>query len=69
MKKFVSLALVLAMVLSLCAFTASAEDYVIRVYSNSNSAERVEWLVAAAKEAGFDKIAVFKHREPMFIRI
>ena len=54
MKKFVSLALVLAMVLSLCAFTASAEDYVIRVYSNSNSAERVEWLVAAAKEAGFN---------------
>ena len=29
----------------------------------------IEDGIAAAKEAGFDKIAVFKHREPMFIRI
>ncbi len=53
MKKFVSLALALIMVLSLAAVSASAEDYAIRIYSNSNSPERVEWLVRAAKEAGF----------------
>ncbi len=29
----------------------------------------IEDGIAAAKEAGFDKIAIFKHREPMFIRI
>ena len=27
--------------------------YTIRIYSNSNSAERVTWLVEKAKEAGF----------------
>ena len=27
--------------------------YTIRIYSNSNSAERVTWLVEAAAEAGF----------------
>ena len=37
---------------------APAEDkdysgYTIRIYSNSNSTERVTWLVEAAKEAGF----------------
>ena len=56
MKKFLSLALVLTMALSLCAFTASAEDYsgyTIRIYSNSNSSERTTWLINAAKEAGF----------------
>ena len=55
MKKFVSLLLVLVMALSLCSF-ASAEDYTdvtIRIYSNSNSTERANWLVMAAKEAGF----------------
>ncbi|MBR0228731.1 MAG: ABC transporter substrate-binding protein [Clostridia bacterium] len=53
MKKFFAFALVLAMVASLCAFTASAEDYTIRIYSNSNSSERTTWLIEAAKEAGF----------------
>ena len=55
MKKFVSLVLALVMVLSLCFF-ASAEDYsdvTIRIYSNSNSAERAAWLQDAAKKAGF----------------
>ncbi len=55
MKKLVSFVLVLAMALSLVAF-ASAEDYsgyTIRIYSNSNSTERVNWLVNEAKNAGF----------------
>ena len=55
MKKLVSLFLALVMVLSLCSF-ASAEDYsdvTIRIYSNSNSAERAAWLQDAAKKAGF----------------
>ncbi len=54
MKKLVSVALALVMVLSLCAFTAQAEDYTIRIYSNSNSTERTTWLIEAAKEAGFN---------------
>jgi len=52
----ISLALALAMVLSLCAFGASAEDYsgyTIRIYSNSNSPERTTWLIDEAKKAGF----------------
>ena len=56
MKKLVSLVLSLALILSLCAFGASAEDYsgyTIRIYSNSNSPERTTWLINAAKEAGF----------------
>ena len=56
MKKLVSLVMSLALVLSLCAFGASAEDYsgyTIRIYSNSNSPERTTWLINAAKEAGF----------------
>ena len=28
-------------------------DYTIRIYSNSNSTERVTWLMEEAKEAGF----------------
>ena len=55
MKKLVSLLLALVMVLSLCSF-AAAEDYTdvtIRIYSNSNSAERAAWLVDAARKAGF----------------
>ena len=55
MKKFVSLLIVLALALSCMAF-ASAEDYsdyTIRIYSNSNSPERVTWLINAAKDAGF----------------
>ena len=55
MKKLLSLVLALAMALSLASF-ASAEDYsgyTIRIYSNSNSTERVNWLVNEAKNAGF----------------
>lgn len=55
MKKLVSFVLVLAMALSLVSF-ASAEDYsgyTIRIYSNSNSTERTNWLINAAKNAGF----------------
>ena len=55
MKKLISLLLALAMALSLCSF-AAAEDYTdvtIRIYSNSNSTERVSWLIPAAKAAGF----------------
>ena len=52
MKKLIALCLAVAMVLSLASF-ASAEDYTIRIYSNSNSPERTQWLVNAAKEAGF----------------
>ena len=56
MKKIVTLMLVLAMVLSFAAVSASAEDYsgyTIRIYSNSNSSERVSWLKDAAEKAGF----------------
>ena len=57
MKKVVSLLLVLTMVLTL-AGSALAEGkdysgYTIRIYSNSNSTERTNWLINAAKEAGF----------------
>ena len=56
MKKLLTVMLVLAMALSLVAVAASAEDYsgyTIRIYSNSNSPERVTWLIDAAKKAGF----------------
>ena len=63
MKKLLALLLALAMVFALaaCGETKPAEDapaadysgYTIRIYSNSNSTERVEWLVNKAKEAGF----------------
>ena len=63
MKKLIALLLALAMVFALaaCGETKPAEDapaadysgYTIRIYSNSNSTERVEWLVNKAKEAGF----------------
>ena len=55
MKKTLSIVLALVMVLSLCSF-ASAEDYsgyTIRIYSNSNSTERTNWLINEAKHAGF----------------
>lgn len=55
MKKWLSVLLTLTMVMSLFAVNAaSAEDYTIRIYSNSNSPERTTWLIAAAKEAGFN---------------
>ena len=55
MKKLLAIALVLVMVLSLvpAAFAADG-DYTIRIYSNSNSTERVTWLVEEAKKAGFN---------------
>ena len=56
MKKLVSLALALAMVLSLVVVSASAQDYsgyTIRIYSNSNSIERVNYLKEEAAKAGF----------------
>ena len=56
MKKFLALLLIAALSLSLVTLCASAEDYsdyTIRIYSNSNSPERVNWLVSAAADAGF----------------
>ena len=56
MKKLLTVVLVLALALSLVAVSASAEDYsgyTIRIYSNSNSSERVTWLIDAAEKAGF----------------
>ncbi len=56
MKKVMSFALVLALALTLLAGMANAEDYsgyTIRIYSNSNSAERVTWLKTEAEKAGF----------------
>ena len=56
MKKIVSMLIVLAMVLSFAAVSAVAEDYsgyTIKIYSNSNSPERVTWLIDAAQKAGF----------------
>lgn len=55
MKKLVSMLLALAMVLTLAgsamAETKDYSGYTIRIYSNSNSTERVNWLLNAAKEA------------------
>ena len=53
MKKWLSLVLAAMMVLSVVSIASADSDYVIRIYSNSNSTERVQWLVNAAKEAGF----------------
>ncbi len=52
MKKVLAILVAVLMVFSLMSF-ASADDYVIRIYSNSNSPERTTWLINAAKEAGF----------------
>ena len=61
MKKLLALLLALAMIFALAACgeakTEEAKDYsgyTIRIYSNSNSTERVDWLVAKAAEAGFN---------------
>ena len=52
MKKILAVLAAVLMVFSMLSF-ASAEDYTIRIYSNSNSPERTTWLINAAKEAGF----------------
>ena len=53
MKKLFAVLLAVMMMAGLMSF-ASAEDYTIRIYSNSNSPERTSWLIAAAKDAGFN---------------
>ena len=54
MKRFLTLVMALCVLMSVCAVAnAAASDYTIRIYSNSNSTERVTWLINAAKEAGF----------------
>ena len=69
MKRLLALILIAALALLLASCSggmigvmSSVEDeaaekdysgYTIRIYSNSNSAERAEWLVQAASEAGF----------------
>ena len=52
MKKFLAVLLAVALMVSLVSF-AGAEDYTIKIYSNSNSTERTTWLIEKAKEAGF----------------
>ena len=52
MKKFLAILLTAALLLSLVS-VAAADDYVIRIYSNSNSAERTSWLREQAAAAGF----------------
>lgn len=52
MKKVFCAVLALLVLFSFCS-SVLADDYVIRIYSNSNSSERVTWLKNAAKQAGF----------------
>jgi iron(III) transport system substrate-binding protein len=52
MKKLLAVLLTVVLMASLVSF-AGAEDYTIRIYSNSNSPERTTWLIEKAKEAGF----------------
>ena len=52
MKKWLAMLLAAMMVLSMVSI-ASADGYTIRIYSNSNSPERVNWLKAEAEKAGF----------------
>ncbi|MBR0315802.1 MAG: extracellular solute-binding protein [Synergistaceae bacterium] len=53
MRKFFVSFLFVALILSFSA-SCFASDYVIRIYSNSNSSERVTWLKNEAKAAGFE---------------
>ena len=54
MKKLLAVLLAAMMILSVMSFASADGDYVIRIYSNSNSPERTTWLINAAKEAGFN---------------
>ena len=54
MKKLLAVLLAAMMILSVMSFASADGDYVIRIYSNSNSPERTTWLIDAAKEAGFN---------------
>ena len=54
MKKVLALILALCMVVALGAAAFAADDYTIRIYSNSNSTERTTWLINEAKAAGFN---------------
>ncbi len=51
MKKFLSVLLVAALMLSVVS--AASAEYTIRIYSNSNSPERTTWLKEEATKAGF----------------
>ena len=53
MKKILAVLAAVLMVFSMISFASADGDYVIRIYSNSNSTERTTWLIDAAKEAGF----------------
>ncbi len=53
MKRFLAILLCVALMLSIVSI-ASADGSTIRIYSNSNSAERTEWLIREAAAAGFD---------------
>ena len=48
MKKLFAVLLAVMMMASVLSF-ASADDYTIRIYSNSNSPERTTWLIEQAK--------------------
>ena len=54
MKKILALMFTVALLATMLVVPASAEGYTIRIYSTSNSPERVTWLIDAAKKAGFD---------------
>ena len=51
MKKF--LAILLVAVMAIGIVSAASAEYTIRIYSNSNSAERTTWLRDEAAKAGF----------------
>jgi len=53
MKKLFAILVAALMVFSVMSFASADGDYTIRIYSNSNSPERTEWLKAAAADAGF----------------
>ena len=57
MKKLFAVLLVAVMTFSLLSFAQADDGYTIRIYSNSNSSERTEWLIAEAEAAGF-KISI-----------